>query len=946
MLIYEMRTEYLHNPLGLDSAIPRFSWKINSDMENSMQKSYQLLAFSDADEKNLIWDSGIIASDQSQAVRWKGPVLKSRQQVFWKVKVSIEWPDETTAGISEEIAESCLSFFEMGLLYPEDWKADWIMPETKVSRSEKKPVPYLRKEFYVKKGLKKARIYQSAHGLYEFWINNIPGTNDKFKPGFTSYHKRTQYQIYDIGPLLNEGVNCWSAALGDGWWRGTIGGQSDNTFGYKLSYIGQLELEYEDGSTEYILTNESFKTSTGGLLASDMLFGDLYDARKEPSAWKTCGYNSDNWKHAEIDPETDKKKKILITSRSVPVRQMETFKPDILHTPNGATVLDFGQNIAGYVSMKLHNCKSGNKIILIHGETLDEDGNFTQKNYAQTEISNSHMTQKVEYIMCGSGTETYCPMFSIFGFRYVLLQGYTEAINSEDFEAIAVYSEMKETGSFSCSNLLLNQLVKNSLWSQKGNFMDVPTDCPTRERNPYTGDAQVYVQTAIDFMDVYSFFEKWMLDYIAEQFPTGKIPNTVPSISASNHNPDEQRRRDQEVYMMEDGPMKDMILSMSATKENGSFIDGSSGWADAATIIPYMLYLNYGDIKIYENQYECCRKWVDYISHEAEKENPLFKNLPYYTNPQDAKYVWDSGFHWGEWLEPDINIYADMWSYIGKLMSCPEYLSATMFYYYSAKIVSDMAATLEKREDAEKYCTIANRIKEVYNKYFIREDGVILENRQALHVRAIAFGLVNKEKKKAVAEYLHQLIKNNNYTLNTGFLSTPYLLHVLADNGYTEAAYRLLEKTDSPSWLKSVKDGATSIPETWDGYETCSSSLNHYSYGSVCDFLFGSIAGIRPLRDTPGYKRFLIKPLPGGSLTHAHAAYESNYGTIKSSWTRKNESLVYTFKVPVNTRAFIQIKGDSNDLKEIKKLYSDGIQKNNTICFEVGSGEWSVVTKG
>lgn len=518
---------------------------MSGNSRNAIQKTYQILAYSDDTQKNLVWDSGIVASDQSHSVCWEGPSLKSRQRIFWKVKLSVEYLEEQSNTTISDTLESNLVFFEMGLLDTTDWIAHWILPEKTVDIDASKPAPYLRKEFYVKDTVVRARLYQSSHGLYEFWINGHIGTIDKFKPGFTAYQKRVQYQTYDVTSLLSLGKNCWSVALGDGWWRGTIGGQSNNTFGYELSYIGQLELEYKDGSKEVIITDTDFVASTGGLLSSDMMFGDCYDATKEPLMWKECGFDSSNWHHATIAQDDALIKQKLVPSRSVPVREMERFYPLILHTPDGSTVLDFGQNIAGYVSMKLHNCVAGQKVTLIHGEALDESGNFTQKNYAQTEIANSRTTQRIEYIMNGKSEEKYCPMFSIFGFRYVLLKGYNEPIAPEDFQAIAVYSCMEETGTFTCSNRLINQLVHNSIWSQKGNFMDVPTDCPTRERNPYTGDAQVYVGTAINFMDVYSFFEKWMLDYIEEQYPTGKIPNTVPSISAVNHNDAEQHRRDQ-----------------------------------------------------------------------------------------------------------------------------------------------------------------------------------------------------------------------------------------------------------------------------------------------------------------------------------------------------------------------------------------------------------------
>ncbi len=945
MLIYDIKTEYMENPMGIDVPSPRMSWKLRTTLCNAVQISYRIHAY-DTDTKKLLWDSGLVQSEQTHAISWNGPKLVSRQRVSWSVECAVKGQDPKTMNEIIETSFSPQATFEMGLLSPDEWSASWIEPEITVDITQSKPSPYLRKVFQVKSGLKKARIYQSAHGLYEFWINGHAGTEDKFKPGFTSYNKRLQVQTYDILPYLKEGKNCWSIALGDGWWRGTIGGQMNNTFGYKLAYIGQIELIYEDGIKEYVLTDADFKVSTGGLLSSDMIFGDLYDAALEPENWKSAEYADTSWHSPLVIADQNLEKKSLFSTRGVPVREAEKFLPEVLHTPDGNTVLDFKQNIAGYVSMTLHNCQKGQHITLIHGEALDENGNFTQKNYAQTEIAQTKTTQKVEYIAAGKKDEAYCPLFSIFGFRYVLLKGYDGDILPGDFQAIAVYSHMKETGRFTCSNPLINQLAANSLWSQKGNFMDVPTDCPTRERNPYTGDAQVYAATAADFMDVYAFFEKWMLDYTEEQFVSGKIPNTVPSISALNHNDAEQSRRDQNFALMEDGPMKEMALAMKATKENGNFIDGSSGWADAATIIPRTMYLSYGDLQIYRNQFECCKKWVDYIRREAAQSNPVFADFPYYQTPEDSCYVWDSGFHWGEWLEADIDIYADMYGYIGKLMTCPEYLSATMYYYLSAKIVSEMADLLGETADKEKYAGIAANVKRVYNKYFIPENGIIIEGRQALHVRALAFDLVIPEKKQAVADYLFQLVKDNDYSLNTGFLSTPYLLPVLADNGYEAAAYRLLERENNPGWLKPVKDGATTIPESWNGFETCSSSFNHYSYGAVCDFLFKYTAGIRPVIEYPGYKKILIQPVPGGHLTQAEAEFESIYGTIVSGWEKTDDYIHYKIEIPTNTVATIRLRGCHEDYNYIKTGYPKSSYHEETIEIPVGSGKWTFTLKG
>jgi len=926
MEIHDLRTEYLVDPLGIDAERPRLSWKIRSSERNVVQTAYEITAFSKPNGQIVLWNSGRVASAASQHIPWEGPSLSSGQKVYWKVRVE--------AGLFAAVSQ--VASFEMGLLQPSDWKAEWIEPEGMVDPDADKPVPYLRKEFDVRPGLVKARIYQSAHGLYEFWINGERGTQDIFKPGFTSYYTRTQYQAYDITPLLAQGRNCWAVALGDGWWRGKTGGITRNNFGYKVSFLGQIVLTYADGTIEVIASDRNFKTATGGLLKSDMKDGDRYDARLEPDGWKIAGFDDSSWKFVHSESEGHHDLRTVIASRSVPVREHETFDAVVMKTPNGETVLDFGQNIAGYVRMKLRGGKPGQTVILVHGEALDEQGNFTQKNI---KVDPKTRLQEVEYVMKGKD-EQYAPLFSVFGFQYVLLKGVEGDIRPGDFTAVVVYSAMEETGTFTCSHPLINQLVSNCRWSQKGNFLDVPTDCPTRERSPWTGDSQIYVRTATDFMNVYPFFEKWLLDLNAEQFASGKVANTIPS-TISMHNPVEWKRKQEQIEAITDETVKMVMRMAMGDLEDGSLADGSSGWGDTATITPYMLYLCYGDLRILENQYISARKWVDYIIREAEKSNPLYADQEYYQDPEDAKYVWDTGYHWGEWLEPDVSL-AEGPQGIMYLYQHPQYAVATMYYFYSASLVAKMAAILGKHDDEQKYQAIAENVKRVYNKYFIRQDGTITEGRQAPNVRALAFDLVDETKKKAVATKLAQMVTENGCRLNTGFLSTPFLLHVLADHGYADLAFTVLEQEENPSWLYNVKAGATTILENWQGFEKCVASFNHYAFGAVCDFLFAGIAGIRPEIAHPGYKHFLLKPIVGGTLTEAHATYESFYGTIESSWKRNHDEVSYTFVVPANTTATVMLAADGTALAMVKRTYPDAVYENGWIVFSIGSGRWQV----
>lgn len=885
--VYDLKTEYLKNPIGIDAEHPRFSWKLKSDRKGVFQTSYRITAKTG---ENVIWDSGEVKSEDNLRIRYAGEELSSRQQVSWSVRVTAA--DENQQA---EESESEPAFFEMGLLEKSDWQAKWIEPESEADPEARKPVPCLRKEFDVKPGLVSARIYQTAHGLYEFWINGQAGTEDKFKPGLTSYYHRIQYQVSDITELVKEGKNAWAVMLGDGWWRGTTGGTVKNNFGYRLHFFGQIELNYEDGRREIVAADESFRWSTGGLRASDMMMGDIYDASLEPEGWKLPGFDDSAWETVHVTEEhTDAE---LIPSRSVPVKEMETFQPEEFTDQNKKRVLDFGQNIAGYVKMKLRNCYKGQKVRLLHGEDM-KDGCFSQENINQTSIKIDAF-QEVAYICKGDALEEYCPLFSVFGFRYVCIEGYEEEIRPGDFTAVAVYSEMEETGDFTCSHPLINKLVENSRWSQKGNYLDAPVDCPTRERNTWTGDSQIYTRTAADFMDVYAFYEKWLQDQTIEQYASGKVGITFPSTS-SVHNPEELEK------MKAINPLS----ALAGPEGNGSIGEDCAGWGDAAVWNPYMIYLCYGDKQILANQYNTAKNWVDYMLSCAKEHNPLYEDQPQYHNYDedgelDADYIYDTKMHYGEWQEPIRSDFGQvpMGELFAKLIREGKPRVATAYMCRSASNVAHMAQILGNEEDGKKYARIAKKIKRVYETYLIAEDGTIEPGHQAAYVRVLAMDLCSGEKReKVIGQLLHE-IEANDYKLNTGFLSTPFLLPVLVDCGYAETAFRILEQTEDPSWLHAVTLGATTILESWNGMDIHDASYNHYSYGAVCDFLFGRVAGIQPDFEHPGYKEFILHPVMGGSLTEARAVFESQYGAIASGWKRDGENWKYDCQVPVNTRA-------------------------------------------
>lgn len=892
--IYDLRTNHLSSPLGVETAAPRFSWKLKSDESNVMQLSYRVTAHCG---DTLLWDSGVTDSKKSHNIVYQGVSLNSRQIVRWTVQV------ETTAG-----SAGASSVFEMGLLSREDWKGKWIEPEDRDFHiMELTPAPYLRRVFSVRPGLKRARIYHTAHGMYRFWINGQKGSERVFAPGNTSYYKRLQYQVDDITALLSVGENVWALRLGDGWWRGGCGASGTRfNYGKKVHYLGQIVLDYQDGSTEIIPTDESFKTALGGLLENDLKVGTVFDASLEPEGWQNRGFSDESWRHVHLAAADEQTYDNLIGEISVPVREMERLPGHAFTDAAGSLVVDFGQNIAGYVHMKLRGLKKGQRVFVEHGEALNE-GVFDPSNVYIKETTDYDRFQTVTFIADGPEAE-YCPEFSIFGFRYVRVTGYDGPILPGDFTAVAVYSDMPVTYDFECSNPLVNQLVKNSLWSQKGNFLDVPTDCPTRERAPWSGDAQVYCKTAAEMMDVYTFFEKWMQDLAAEQGDSGQVPSIAPSTFFHNEkNGDEYME-----YKMRSRGGGHMPMPK---KKGGGGMEPSVGWGDAATIIPYRLYTAYGDKTILENQYSSAKLWVDCMLDRAKPANPTYKDEPWNfgfdeKGVPDADFIWDSGFHFGEWSEPGFVHRTMPKNFHEDRVKTGDPVTATAYLRYSLYLMSEFARVLGKEDERAHYSSLSDKVAALYEKYLITDEGEIRfsdEGRQAAYVRAIAFDLCRGEKRKKVAEYLLRLVERQDYHLNTGFLSTPMLLNVLTDCGYTDAAYRVLEQTSAPSWLFPITKGATTIYESWDGATLFFGSFNHYSFGAVCDYLFSYVNGIRLDESNPGYSHFFLKPVPGGTLTYARSVFESPFGPIKSSWEKKDGCTEYSFTVPANTTAHIQL---------------------------------------
>ena len=842
MKAIRLRTEYLKEPLGLGNPTPKFYWNCEGGLK---QTAWQIICKKD---NTVVWDSGKVLSNSMTHILYNGEPFHSRERITWSVRL---WDERDFAG---EWAES---WFELGLLDKTDWKAAWITGDYKPVKNTRYPVDCFRKVFTCGTKIAKARFYASARGIYDVTINGHRIEDFILAPGMTDYRERIQYQTYDVAEYLQQ-ENTVELRLADGWYRGSCAAYGvTNVYGTQTSVMAQLELSYEDGTMQTICTDESWAwCNDGSIRFADLKDGEIYNAQMKPSY---CGR-----------ARTIKGDVNLVASDNVPVREKERFAAKLL--PN--RVLDFGQNIAGYLEFTVKG-QPGQVIRLVCGEVLDQDGNVDlsgiqetrpAKGWSQMDLIKKLMTNQISgendptpwqeiRFTCSGGVDHYKTSFAIFGFRYVQVVTKTE-INPADFTAIAVYSDMEQTGDFHCSNELVNKLYRNTLWSMKGNFLELPTDCPTRERLGWTGDAQIFFNTGAYLMDTAAFFRKWMVDMLDAQKKNGLLPAVLPY---------------QGVSMMYDA--------------TGS----SVGWADAVYLIPYRYYQRNGDRRVLEETWPMVEKYANYLmNHLGMTDRKAGKANPY------NKYTYEKGVHLGEWLEPEE--FRDQ--VYGTQAKHPE--ECTAYLYYAMVTIGEIARILGKREMASRCEEIAKGAKEAYDTLFVKT-GTLNTNRQAKLVRPLALGLLDGEEKRNAQKHLVKAVKDYNYCVGTGFLSTPFILPVLTEAGELEAAYKMLENTRKPGWLGEVLDGATTIWENWEG----DLSQNHYSPGAVCQWLFDSVAGIR----VAGENRFRIVPLPGGTLTHAKANYRSPYGLVESGWEKNDNGIKYVVTIPANCTAEVILPG-------------------------------------
>lgn len=858
MKIIEMKTNHIINPLGFNLGKAKLSFVV-TDTKAKFQVAANIEVSLDNEFKNIIYTTG--KSESIDNLAFELPIeLKSCTRYYWRVTV---WADNGDMAISD------VAWFETGKIN-ETFKGNWITPEL-----SKDIHPVLMKEFNLEKQVKRARAYVCGLGLYEFEINNIKAGDEYLAPSCNAYDKWLQYQTYDITKSLKDGSNRVEVILGNGWYKGTFGfeGGKDEIYGDKFALICDIVIEFTDGTKTVIPSDTTWTSIESKIKSSTIYNGEVYDASFE--AREVYGVK-------EIDLDKDK----LQARLSLPVVIKERVKPiELINTPAGETVLDMGQNMAGWVEFKINSPK-GTEVLLQYGEIL-QDGNFYRDNLRFAKAEHRYISNGEE--------EVVRPHFTFYGFRYVKITGWIGNINLEDFSACVLYSDMEDTGSIETSNPLVNRLFLNAKWGQKSNFIDTPTDCPQRdERMGWTGDAQVFSGTAAFNMDTYAFFTKYMNDLAQEQSKfNGAVPMIIPTVG----------------------------------KKDGC----SSAWGDAATIIPWNMYLYYGDKTILENQFESMKAWVDYIKRNDDENG--------------SNRLWNTGFHFGDWLALD-----------GENPHSPtggteETFIASAYYFYSARIVSKAAKILGMNDVSKEYEELSSEVrKSIIDEYLTKNGRLALKN-QTAYILALYMDLIPNEHRKRVVDDLNKRILNDKGYLKTGFVGTPYICRVLSENGYNEMAYKLLLNKECPSWLYPVTMGATTVWERWNSVlpdgkisGTDMNSLNHYSYGSIVEWMYRNMSGINPMEENPGFKKIKLAPMPDYRFKYVKAKFNSPMGLYRSEWiVEENGSLSFEFEVPFNSEAELILPD-----VDLKSISINGMSLNETklevkeSLIKLVSGVWKI----
>lgn len=828
----DLRFEHRRDALGIGVARPRLSWRTVTEIANWMQDAYEAEVVR---EDGTVWSSGRVVSGDSVLVSLDAPPLASRERRSVRVRV---WG---TDGSSSDWSEP--ASVEAGLLEATDWVARFVGPAEE--RDAPAPCPYLRREFEVHRPAERARLHVTALGCYELELNGERVGDHVLAPGWSSYDHRLRYETFDVTDLVRDGANAIGAILGDGWYRGTLGfrGGRRNVYGDRLALLAQLEI----GGTVVVATDEEWRATTGPILSSGLYEGETYDARLELDGWSQSSYDDSSW--SGVRP-LDRDLRTLVARTGPPVRRTQLVAPvSIEASPSGRTIVDFGQNLVGRLHINVSG-EAGTTITLRHAEIL-LDGEL-----CTAPLRGATATDR--YTLRGAREETWEPRFTFHGFRYAEVEGWPGELRPEHVTAVVCHSDMERTGWFECSDDRVGRLHENIVWGMRGNFLDVPTDCPQRdERLGWTGDIQVFAPTACFLYDCAGFLESWLADLAADQREDGVVPVVVPNIAA---------------FM--------------------DFAFPAAGWSDAAVVVPWVVYERFGDRGLLRRQYDSIRAWVDHVVERAGERR-----------------LWTGGFQFGDWLDPIAPVDKP---HAGRTDAD---LVAGAYLFRSLTLLVQVADVLDETDDAARYRTIADEVRKAFVQEFVTPSGRVVADSQTAYAMALQFGLLTDDAQRATAgERLAKLVKRAGYTIGTGFLGTPILCDALCDSGNEAAAFDLLTQEECPSWLYPVLRGATTIWERWDGLlpdgrvngETMN-SFNHYAFGAVGDWLHRVAGGLAP--SEPGYRSMRIAPTPGGGLSHASSRHLTPYGVAESSWRIDGSVIEVSAVVPPNTTATVVLPG-------------------------------------
>lgn len=905
---------YFENPLGIDDQTPRISWVMFSEGRNKKQSAYQIKVATSEEaldsDTDLLWDTGKKISDQNVQVRYAGVPLKSRQSCYFRIKV---WDENDM-----ESDWSKIGFWTMGLLNDKDWKAKWIGFKTK-DNDPQDPLhlpapPYLRKPFSVEGEIRKATLYVTSLGVFEMSLNGKGIGNDMLTPGWSDYNQRIYYKTYDVSDFVAQGGNVIGAILGDGWYAGYVGPKelsnprNRELYGLHPALYCQLEIEYEDGKKEIIVSDENWKASEGPLRYADLLMGTGYNANLELTGWNTPKYDDKNWSGVYLHEGTEG---VLQAYPGNNIQAYNELEPVALTEPEeGIYVFDLGQNFAGHARLKVSGDKN-DTITLRYGERLHDDGTLMTENLRFARATDT-------YILKGEGTEEWEPKFTYHGFQYVEVTGLKSTPDKSTITGIPFGSSTPMVSDFTSSDETLNRMFKNVIWTQRSNFMEVPTDSPQRdERLGWLGDVQIFSQSALYNATLGAFNAKWFADVRDAQYDFGAYSTFAPR------------------------PYPELVWY-------------SPGWMEAGVMVPYNTYKFYNDTKIVEDHYESMMRFMDYHIEKSSKTNYFYpENSWTEVNPK-------GGF--GDWLSmTDKNLAHD--------------IMASIYYQYALKIMAEMSAAIGEQKKADYYQSIYETSVTEFIAHYIDDDGKFQINEaaygdgkgyfegekgftghtQSAYATAIYFDILPAALKEKAGKHLVTLLKENNNLPSSGILGIRQLLPALSAIGSSDLAYEILLKKDYPSWGFQVKHGATTIWERWNSYtpekgfngemNAKMNSFNHYAFGAFSQFLFAQMAGIKT--EDAGFKNIIIHPDIGNrTLSHVSAAYGSLNGRITSSWLIEGSVFSLEIEIPVNTvaKVYMPSSQDNTVLESGKTINSEVVkfikQEGDYKIYEMGSGKY------